>query len=78
MQSIGFANFIFFKRKILCYYAGNAKLRSWIGIPLTMGIFDPKEQTLKALFSPYLWTKDGMLSEAGSAVLFMRVIQTAR
>ena len=27
------------------YYAGNTTLRSWIGLPLVMGIFDRKEAT---------------------------------
>ena len=56
------------------YYNGNDKLRSWIGIPLTMGIFDRKEGTLKALYSPYLWTKDGMLTEAGSKTYWDRAL----
>ncbi|WP_316777489.1 hypothetical protein [Pedobacter antarcticus] len=54
------------------YYAGNTKLRSWIGLPLVMGMFERKEQTAKALFSTHLWTKDGMLSESGSKVFWDR------
>ncbi|WP_209444242.1 hypothetical protein [Pedobacter borealis] len=54
------------------YYDGNDKLRSWIGMPLVMGIYDRKEQTAKALLSDYLWTKDGMLSESGSKVFWDR------
>jgi hypothetical protein len=56
------------------YYDGNDKLRSWIGLPLTMGIFERKEGTLKALYSPYLWTKDGMLTEAGSTTYWDRAL----
>lgn len=56
------------------YYDGNDKLRSWIGIPLTMGIFERKEGTLRALYSPYLWTKDGMLTEAGSKTYWDRAL----
>lgn len=56
------------------YYDGNTKLRSWIGLPLVMGIFERKEGTLKALYSPYLWTKDGMLTEAGSATYWDRAL----
>ncbi|MFT4154546.1 hypothetical protein [Parafilimonas sp.] len=56
------------------YYDGNDKLRSWIGLPLAMGIFDRKEETLKALYSPYLWTKNGMLTEAGSATYWDRAL----
>lgn len=47
------------------YYKGNDKLRSWICIPLTVGIHDRKDETIKALFSPNLWTKDGLLTESG-------------
>jgi hypothetical protein len=56
------------------YYDGNDKLRSWIGIPLAMGIFERREETLKALYSPYLWTKDGMLTEAGSKTYWDRAL----
>jgi hypothetical protein len=56
------------------YYDGNDKLRSWIGLPLTMGIFERKEGTLKALYSPYLWTKSGMLTEAGSKTYWDRAL----
>jgi hypothetical protein len=56
------------------YCDGNDKLRSWIGIPLTMGIFERKEGTLKALYSPSLWTKDGMLTEAGSNTYWDRAL----
>ena len=48
------------------YYKGNDVLRSWICIPLTVGIYDRKEATVSALFSPRLWTKDGLLTQAGS------------
>lgn len=56
------------------YYDGNDKLRSWIGMPLSMGIFERKEGTLKALYSPYLWTKSGMLTEAGSDTYWDRAL----
>jgi len=56
------------------YYEGNDTLRSWIGIPLTMGIFERKEGTLKALYSPYLWTKAGMLTAAGSTTYWDRAL----
>jgi hypothetical protein len=54
------------------YYEGNDVLRSWICMPLTVGIFDRKEETLKALLSDYLWTKDGILTEAGSKTFWDR------
>lgn len=56
------------------YFDGNDKLRAWIGIPLTMGIFDRKEGTLKAMYSPYLWTYNGMLTEAGSKTFWDRAL----
>lgn len=54
------------------YYEGNDVLRSWICIPLTVGIFERKEGTITALFSPRLWTKDGLLTQAGSATFWDR------
>jgi hypothetical protein len=54
------------------YYEGNDVLRSWICIPLTMGINDRKEETIKALFSPRLWTKNGLLTQAGSETFWDR------
>jgi Glucoamylase and related glycosyl hydrolases len=54
------------------YYEGNEVLRSWICIPLVMDIFDRKEGTVKALLSPRLWTKNGILTEAGSATFWDR------
>jgi hypothetical protein len=36
------------------YYEGNTVLRSWMCVPLAMGIFDRKAATIDALFSPYL------------------------
>ncbi len=47
------------------YYEGCGVLRSWIGIPLAMGIFDRTDGTCDALFSKYLWTGAGMLSAEG-------------
>ena len=54
------------------YYEGNDVLRSWICIPLTVGIYDRKQETIKALFSPRLWTKDGLLTQAGSETFWDR------
>lgn len=54
------------------YYAGNEKLRSWICMPLTVGIYNRKDETIKALFSPNLWTKDGLLTESGSKTFWDR------
>ncbi len=47
------------------YYEGNNLLRSWICIPLTVGILDRSEGTLDALFSKYLWHDDGLLTQQG-------------
>ena len=54
------------------YYKGNDTLRAWITTPLVMGIFDRKEGTLAALFSPRLWTKDGLASLAGDKTFWDR------
>jgi hypothetical protein len=47
------------------YYEGNTSLRAWICIPLTVGIHERAEGTVAALFSPHLWTVDGLATEAG-------------
>lgn len=47
-------------------------LRAWIAIPLTMDIFDRKAGTIDALFSPRLWTKDGLATEAGQITFWDR------
>lgn len=54
------------------YYKENDVLRSWICIPLTVGIYDRKNETIKALFSPNLWTVNGLLTEAGSKTFWDR------
>jgi len=54
------------------YYEGNTTLRSWICLPLVMGIFEKKDQTIQALLSKYLWTKNGILTESGSATFWDR------
>jgi hypothetical protein len=54
------------------YYEGNDILRSWICIPLTMGIYDRTEGTIAALFSPRLWTDDGLLTQAGTETFWDR------
>ena len=54
------------------YYKGNDILRSWICIPLTVGIDERAEGTINALFSPRLWTKDGLLTQAGSKTFWDR------
>jgi hypothetical protein len=54
------------------YYKENDLLRSWICIPLTVGIYDRKDETIKALFSPHLWTENGLLTLAGSTTFWDR------
>lgn len=54
------------------YYEGNDRLRAWICIPLAMGITERKDATLDALFSPYLWTENGLLSEEGDKTFWDR------
>ncbi|HCY41887.1 MAG TPA: hypothetical protein DHV48_11110 [Prolixibacteraceae bacterium] len=54
------------------YYQGNTKLRAWICYPLNMGIYDRKDETMKALFSDFLWTGNGLLSESGTETFWDR------
>ena len=54
------------------YYKGNDILRSWICIPLTVGIDERKDATINALFSPRLWTENGLLTQAGSETFWDR------
>lgn len=54
------------------YYDGNTVLRSWICLPLVMGIYDRAPETVKALLSPYLWTKNGILTQAGDTTFWDR------
>ncbi|WP_029904509.1 hypothetical protein [Prevotella sp. 10(H)] len=54
------------------YYEGNDILRSWICIPLTVDIFERANGTVDALFSPLLWTKDGLLTITGDKTFWDR------
>ncbi len=54
------------------YHEGLENLRAWICLPLTMDLFDRSKGTIDALFSPDLWTKDGLLTEAGSTTFWDR------
>lgn len=54
------------------YYDGNDLLRAWIATPLTVGIFDRATGTTDALFSPRLWTEDGLASVAGDRTFWDR------
>lgn len=54
------------------YYDGNDVLRAWICMPLTVGIYDRAKGTIEALFSPRLWTDDGLLTQAGTETFWDR------
>lgn len=54
------------------YYKGNDTLRAWITTPLTVDLFERKEGTIAALFSPRLWTEDGLASLAGNRTFWDR------
>ena len=54
------------------YYKENNVLRSWICMPLCMGIYDRARGTIDALFSSRLWTKDGLLTQSGSETFWDR------
>lgn len=54
------------------YYDGNDVLRSWICIPLVMGINERADQTVKALFSPEMYTADGVLTCQGYPIFWDR------
>jgi hypothetical protein len=54
------------------YYAGNEVLRSWICLPLCMGLTERRDATIAALFSPRLWTPDGLATQAGDRTFWDR------
>ena len=54
------------------YFEGNSKLRAWIALPFTFGIFERKQGTLDALLSDDLWSADGIYSEAGNKTFWDR------
>src|SRR6185295_12269274 len=54
------------------YYDGNQTLRAWICLPLCFGTTRRAKGTVAALFSPRLWTPDGLATEAGDKVFWDR------
>jgi hypothetical protein len=54
------------------YYEGNDVLRSWISLPLCMGLTNRREGTIAAMFSPRLWTVDGLATRAGEHTFWDR------
>ena len=75
----GFETYRYYDRRDL---TGHAKfgayaerpdvLRAWIATPLTVGIYERREGTINALFSPRLWTPDGLATEAGDKTFWDR------
>lgn len=54
------------------YYDGNDKLRSWICMPLIVGLDSRAEATISALMGPELMTENGLLTEQGSKTFWDR------
>ncbi len=54
------------------YYDGNDVLRSWICMPLVVGITDRAAGTVEALLSPRLMTPDGLLTQSGTRTFWDR------
>ncbi|MEI6780428.1 MAG: hypothetical protein WCQ21_05835 [Verrucomicrobiota bacterium] len=54
------------------YHEGLEKLRAWICLPLVMDLHARAQGTVEALFSPDLWTQDGLLTEAGTTTFWDR------
>jgi len=54
------------------YFAGCDVLRAWICAPLTVGLLRRATGTIRALFSPRLWTADGVATEAGKRMFWDR------
>ena len=54
------------------YYEGNDILRSWICMPLVVGIFDRADATMEALFESPLYTGEGLLTQLGEETYWDR------
>jgi len=54
------------------YHEGLHLLRSWICLPLVMGIMERKQGTIDALFSSRLWSPDGLRTEEGNNTFWDR------
>jgi hypothetical protein len=75
----GFDTYRYFDKSFPSYQARHAHyanepdhLRAWICVPLTVGIYDRAAATIDALFSPRLWTADGLATEAGKETFWDR------
>ncbi len=54
------------------YCAEEAKLRSWICLPLAVGIFDRVQATTDALLSPHLRMTEGLVTRSGEKTFWDR------
>jgi hypothetical protein len=54
------------------YFEGNDVLRSWICLPLCMGLMERCDATISALFSPRMWSADGLATQAGNRTFWDR------
>ncbi|MBO5649840.1 MAG: hypothetical protein J6S76_08010, partial [Clostridia bacterium] len=54
------------------YYEGCEKLRSWICMPLCVGLYDRAHATAEALCTEYLMKPEGFLTEEGSVTIWDR------
>ena len=54
------------------YCKGEQKLRSWIAMPLTVGIFNRKNATAQALLSPGLHVQEGLVTRSGEQTFWDR------
>ncbi|MBO7405310.1 MAG: hypothetical protein J6V24_10155 [Clostridia bacterium] len=54
------------------YYEGCEVMRSWISMPLCVGIYDRAKATVDALTSEYLMRPDGFLTAEGSETIWDR------
>ena len=54
------------------YYTGNTLLRSWICMPLIVGLKERSEGTVRALLGPELMTDDGLLTQQGGSTFWDR------
>jgi hypothetical protein len=54
------------------YFDGNDVLRSWICLPLCMGLMERRDATIAALFSPRMWSADGLATQAGNRTFWDR------
>lgn len=54
------------------YCKGEKHLRSWIAIPLAVGIFKRKDETVKALLSPELHVQEGFVTRSGEKTFWDR------